>query len=188
MARRRAGDRPRGRGRAHGCGGARRTGTAFARFRAESHAEDLYISAGSPKDPEVAKFDDELERLPQVERAGRVAAMMLGPLDLDIQSPYHFAGTDNRYGNTIDRPNVVSGRRPNPERADEVLVNRAMANGLHLKVGDTLDWLAFTPAQTEVAHINPADGEKVHLKVVGIGSIRTRSSRPRSTTRCSSST
>ncbi len=149
--------------------GARRTGTAFARFREASHAEDLYISAGSPKDPDVAKFDDELEALPMVERAGRIAAMILGPADLDIQSPYHFAGTDGRYGNTIDRPNVVRGRRPNPERANEVLVNRAMAKALDLDVGDTLDWLAFTAAQTERENIDPADGEKVHLKVVGIG-------------------
>jgi ABC-type lipoprotein release transport system permease subunit len=149
--------------------GARRTGTAFARFRAASHAEDLYISAGGPGDPEVAKLDDELEALPQVERAARVAAMVLGPLDLDIKSPYHFAGTDDRYGNTLDRPNLVSGRRPNPARANEVLVNRAMARANHLEVGDTLDWLAFTPAQTEVARIKPSDGEKVHLKVVGIG-------------------
>jgi ABC-type lipoprotein release transport system permease subunit len=149
--------------------GARRTGTAFARFRAASHSEDLYISAGGPSDPMVAKFDDDLEKLPQVERAGRVAAMVLGPPDLNIQSPYHFAGTDGRYGNSIDRPNVVSGRRPNPDRANEVLVNRAMAKRAHLKVGDTINWLAFTPGQTEVEHINPADGQKVHLKVVGIG-------------------
>lgn len=149
--------------------GARRTGTAFERFRAESHSEDLYISAGGPNDPGAARFDTELERLPQVERAGRVAAMIIGPPDLDVQSPYHFAGTDGRYGNSIDRPNVVSGRRPNPERADEVLVNRAMAKALHLEVGDTLDWLALTAAQTEVPEINPADGEKIHLKVVGIG-------------------
>lgn len=149
--------------------GARRTGTAFERFRAESHSEDLYISAGSPKDPEVAKFDDELEALPQVERAGRIAAMIIGPLDLNVQSPYHFAGTDNRYGNTIDRPNVQSGRRPNPQRAEEVLINRAMANAHHLQVGDTLDWVALTAAQTEQEVINPADGEKIHMKIVGIG-------------------
>ena len=35
--------------------GARRTGTAFERFRAESHADDLYISAGGPSDPDVAE-------------------------------------------------------------------------------------------------------------------------------------
>lgn len=149
--------------------GARRTGTAFARFREASHADDLYISAGGPGDPDVAKFDDELEALPQVEAAGRIAAMILGPLDLDIQSPYHFAGTDPRYGNAIDRPNVVSGRLPNPKRANEVLINRAMAKAHDFEVGDTLDWLAFTPGQTEVETIKPEDGEKVHLKVVGIG-------------------
>jgi ABC-type lipoprotein release transport system permease subunit len=151
--------------------GARRTGTAFERFRAESHSEDLYISAGSAKDPDVAKFDDELEALPQVERAGRVAAMnVYSPdPDLNVQTPYQFAGIDRRYGNAIDRPNVVSGRRPNPKRPDEALINRALARASHLGVGDTLDWIALTTAQTEQADIKPSDGEKVHLKVVGIG-------------------
>ena len=149
--------------------GARRTGTAFSRMREANHAEDLYISAGGPNDPATARFDDELEALPQVEAAGRIAAMVLGPADLDIQSPYHFAGVDARYGNAIDRPNVVSGRRPDPKRPNEVLVNRAMAKAANLEVGDTLDWLAFRPDQVEVENVNPADGEKVHLKVVGIG-------------------
>ena len=89
--------------------------------------------------------------------------------DVNVQTPYQFAGTDARYGNAIDRPNVVSGRRPNPDRADEVLVNRALAKAVHLEVGDTLDWIALTTAQTEQADIKPADGEKIHLKVVGIG-------------------
>ena len=50
--------------------GARRTGTAFDRFREASHADDLYISAGSPRDPEVAALRRRARGAPHG-RAGR---------------------------------------------------------------------------------------------------------------------
>lgn len=150
--------------------GARRTDTAYRRFLAASRAEDVYI-AGDRYSAEMASFFDDLERLPEVESAGGVAAMILVPPGGSLASAYHFAGLDARYGSTVDRPNLVAGRQPRADRADEVLVNRAMATAQNLRVGSTLDWATFTNDQLETSDGPPdaSTGLPVHLRVVGIG-------------------
>jgi putative ABC transport system permease protein len=165
--------------------GARRTATAYPRFLAQAHAEDLYISTGPPYDPEQVQFSREVAQLPQVEVAAPVAAPIVVPPSFTIFtdklgrhvggcaagcSPYHFAAVDRRYGNTIDRPNVLSGRRPRPDRVNEVLVNRAMAKAYDLDVGDTMSWRAFSEGATDqTGRIRRSDGTQLHLQVVGIG-------------------
>jgi ABC-type lipoprotein release transport system permease subunit len=147
--------------------GARRTATAFDRFVEQGHAEDLYFSIGRPTDPEMQRVAKEIEALPQVEAASSVAAMTV--YDRDLESPYHFAGIDERYGNAIDRPNVVEGRRPDPARVDELFVNRAFARQAHVGPGDTIDMYAFEPKEIEVANPKASDATKVHMRIVGIG-------------------
>jgi putative ABC transport system permease protein len=147
--------------------GARRTATAFDRFLEQGNAEDLYFSIGRPTDPEMQQAAAEIEALPQVEAASSVAAMVV--FDRSIEAPYQFAGIDGRYGNTIDRPNVLEGRRPDPDRADEVLVNRTFARAADVGAGDTIEMYAFEPREIEVANPKASDATKVRLKVVGVG-------------------
>jgi ABC-type lipoprotein release transport system permease subunit len=149
--------------------GARRTDTAFDRFREQGRAQDLYFSAGPPSDPEVRRMLDEIEQLPQVEAAGRVAPMNVYGLEMPDTIPYQYAAVDGRFGRTIDRPNVVDGRRPRPDRADEILVNRAMARALDLRVGDVVEWFSFRPEEIEVAEPKLEDATRVRLRVVGVG-------------------
>jgi len=150
--------------------GARRTDTAYERFLAVSRAEDVYI-AGDRYSPEATAFFDELEHLPQVVSGGGVAAMIVVPPSGSLASPYHFAGLDRRYGHTIDRPKIIRGRLPRIDRADEVLVNQAMARVHHLRVGSTVDWTTFTTAQSEDPEFKGdlSVGMPVHLRVVGVG-------------------
>ncbi|MDQ1499528.1 MAG: putative transport system permease protein [Actinomycetota bacterium] len=147
--------------------GARRTDTAYPRFLQQSGAEDVLL-AGGFADPAATAFLHDLEQVPQVAAAGPVGAMILLPPDGSLQTPYHFAGMDTRYGDTVDRPNLLSGRRPDPDGADEVLVNRTMARERHLRVGSTIDWTAYAP-QDEGPDSALVGGEPVHLRVVGIG-------------------
>jgi ABC-type lipoprotein release transport system permease subunit len=147
--------------------GARRTATAFDRFLAQGHAEDLYFSIGRPTDPEMMQAAHEIEALPQVEAASSVAAMVV--YERALEAPYQFAGIDERYGNAIDRPNVVQGRRPDPDRADELLVNRTFAREADVGAGDTIDMYAFEPSEIEVASPKQSDATKVRMKIVGVG-------------------
>jgi ABC-type lipoprotein release transport system permease subunit len=150
--------------------GARRTDTAYRRFLTTSRAEDVYL-AGDRYSPEAEAFFADVEGLPQVAAAGGVAAMILLPPDGSLTTPYHFAGLDRRYGSTIDRPKLVGGRLPRPDRADEVLVNRAMAATWKLHVGSTVDWVSFTTDQLDNPNgrIDLSQGAPAHLRVVGIG-------------------
>ncbi len=153
--------------------GARRTQTAFPRFLKASHAEDAYVGLGAPTDHDSAAFADQLDELPQVAASARIAAVVIVPGDGTLPAPYHFAGVDDRYGSTVDRPNILAGRRPDPSRADEVLINQAMARQRHLHVGSTLDWYVLKSANQLSGDLQLSDipriGERVHLKVVGIG-------------------
>lgn len=161
--------------------GARRTGTAYQRFLATSQAEDVFIAGLNPGDRDAAKVEAEMERLPQVVAASPVAAMILieagdarpalRPGLTGAVGPYHFAGVDRRYGDSIDRPNVVAGRRPRPDRAEEVMVNRALARAASLSVGDTIDLATITTEQANTPGFVPrkANTTPVHLRVVGIG-------------------
>jgi hypothetical protein len=149
--------------------GARRTDTAYGRFLAQGNAEDVYFSIGPPSDPAVRRMLAEIERLPEVEVVGHVAAANVYGLEMPDTIPYQYAAVDARYGREIDRPNVVEGRRPRPGRADEVLVNRAMARRLDLEVGDIARWLAFEPEEIEVEAPDLSDATRVRLRVVGIG-------------------
>jgi ABC-type lipoprotein release transport system permease subunit len=147
--------------------GARRTATAFDRFLDQGNAEDLSFSIGRPTDPEMQQAIKEIEALPQVEAASSVAALVV--YDRNLEAPYQFAGIDGRYGNTIDRPNVLEGRRPDPDRADELLVNRTFARQAHVGAGDTIDMYAFEPREIEVANPKVSDATKVRMKIVGVG-------------------
>jgi ABC-type lipoprotein release transport system permease subunit len=149
--------------------GARRTGTAYDRFLRDGRAEDVYLGGPAPTDPKGAEFYDDLERLPQVQSLARIAAMIVIPAEGDYSTPYSFAGLDDRYGTDVDRPNIVEGRRPDPTRADEVLVNRAMVKERHVEVGSTIDWVALSAEQANSPGVpNPAKADHVHLKVVGV--------------------
>jgi hypothetical protein len=147
--------------------GARRTSTAYDRMLEQGNAEDLSFSIGRPTDPEMQAAVQEIEALPQVEAASSVAALVV--YDRNLEAPYQFAGIDGRYGNTIDRPNVLEGRRPDPDRADELLVNRTFARQAHVGAGETIDMYAFEPREIEVANPKVSDATKVRMKIVGVG-------------------
>ena len=150
--------------------GARRTGTAYQRFLVASHAEDVYLGGPSPASPVMARLDRDIERLPEVAAASPIAAMLLLTSDRSLATPYHFAGLDGRYGTTIDRPNIVAGRRARPDQPQEVVINRAMASAHHLRVGGATDWVTFSTSQADNPEFDPstAKGIPVHLRVVGI--------------------
>jgi len=158
--------------------GARRTDTAYPRFLQSSRAEDVVLG-GVDVSPDALALFRRLKRLPQVAAAAPVGAMIIFAEGTDISeshrhfargldTPYHFAGADRSYGDTIDRAKVIAGRRPDPASSDEVLVNRAMVRQLRLRVGGTFRGRAWSPAVDQTGD-NPPPGVPVRLKVVGVG-------------------
>lgn len=110
--------------------GARRTSTAWERFRAETLADDAFVSIPSRPEPEVA---DELAAMPGVIDAASfvyVAVTLPGATEGGA-----FAATDDRLMRTVQRGRVLEGRRADPSRADEIVVNPVMASAAQVAVG-----------------------------------------------------
>jgi hypothetical protein len=142
--------------------GARRTDTAVDRFVAYSHPGQGVVIADRASYPRIA-------RLPQIE------ASTLGTrLALALTGEHAGEGALNEIGvDDLDfsRPIILAGRTPNPERSDEVVINSAAAEHVHMRVGSLLRFRAFGPEQAQelLRGTNaPPTGPSVTVRVVGI--------------------
>ena len=141
--------------------GARRTDSAYPRFLRASNASDVLVS---PVGTGLAGYYRALARLPDVAVLATVAALnTLAPVQLA-------APADRRFGHVVDRPKVLTGRLPRPDRAGEAALDQNAAATLHLHVGSTLAMEAIRSDMPPP----PADARKLRERVVGI--VVTRSS------------
>ncbi len=173
-----------------GVAGARRTASAYERFRQEHRAYDVIAlvdcgalpddtaSSGSP----TAGCIDELRRLPSVaglavvdQLAGYIATAdgrsvqpmaddpcYSGPGRVDV-----LGDRAGRFGIELNETRIVAGRRADPSAVDEVVLSKSTADRLGLGPGSTLQLSLFDGADCQD---DPADwGPPVSLRVVGIG-------------------
>src|SRR4051812_10434701 len=121
---------------------ARRTDTAYQRFLASSSPSDASITESSDfltKDLDL----DQVAALPEVERSARASFLFfLGRTadgrrlsQIDFQP---LATTRGALGTTLDRWKVLEGRRFDPDKVDEVMLDYETARSLHLGVGDEM--------------------------------------------------
>ena len=151
--------------------GARRSSTAYERFRRETLAADLDVA---PSNPDPARFEA-VRRLPEVEAMARTAYPFIRPRGSDLYPYLDFlvvVGPDGHLGTDIDRPRVVDGRMPNPSRADEVAVIERFAAERGLSVGDRVAFESYAPDQVEALFGSGDAGEPagpvVNLTVTGV--------------------
>jgi ABC-type lipoprotein release transport system permease subunit len=157
--------------------GARRTETAYPRLLEATLAEDLQVGVGSYAD-EHPGYIDQVRRLPQVSDLGLASVAFLAPdLGPGPASPGRWdvvpvISTDGRFGWTVARPLILAGRRPDPARAEEVVLSESLARRLRLRPGDTLRLRAFTWEQGEQllrGELAAPTGPVFALQVVAIG-------------------
>ena len=110
--------------------GARRTATVWERFRAETLADDAFVSIPSRPEPEVA---DELAAMPGVIDA--TSFVYLAVTLPGVAEGGAFAAADDRLMRTVQRGRVVEGRRVDPHREDEIVINPAMASAARVGAG-----------------------------------------------------
>jgi ABC-type lipoprotein release transport system permease subunit len=157
--------------------GARRTETAYPRLLKATRAEDVHVNVGGFGE-EHPGFIDRLRRLPQVADMGMASVALMVP-DMGPQPPRYSAldrfaaimSADGRAGWTINRPLILSGRRPDPERPDELGLSESLARRWRVRPGDTVRLRALAPEQL-VPAISGAlltpKGPAFDLKVVAI--------------------
>ncbi len=141
--------------------GARRTDTALARLRAETHAADAVVFAsqtGVPH-PDWSKL---MER-PEVADLA-VWDLMFGDGGL------LFVSDDGVWGDRVTRPNVTEGREWDPTAPDEVIVTPEVAEFVPL--GSTFTFRPFASDQPE--NEPSPTGPLVTFRVVGVGTTVNR--------------
>jgi hypothetical protein len=144
-------------------GGARRTSTAYDRLLAKSKAphEVLFVTKNLPQ---IEAF---LRRASSVDHFDRAAGMV------GRRAPQQdWYSLDAFYNGSLFPETVLErGRRPNFDRADEVLTTVRTAKNAGLDIGDEVTFAAYDAAQTEDLLENPwlqPAGPRVSVKVVGI--------------------
>ena len=129
--------------------GARRSDSAYGRFRAWAHDSDIGVSGCEcePGDEEAAEqlraAFTELRRAPFVIDSARISFAELVPElpDGTVASVIAFLpviDVEDRLGREFPRVKLLHGRLPNPAAADEVAIGILDAERFHLSVGDEL--------------------------------------------------
>lgn len=145
----------------------RRADSAFDRFRSWSNAADIQLFTGA------ARLDAEaIQQLPEVAWAYEVRFVwMVGENGESALDPIYTLGA----GYTeVDRPKVLDGRRPHPDRADEAAISPVAARKNNLSVGSTVTLRALAPEQLENAFSgeNPEpEGPALTFHIVGIEAV-----------------
>lgn len=150
--------------------GARRTDTAYERYLERADAEDVVITEFGPNNPQFQVILDAIGAMHSVERVAATVPLLALPHDQDIRFRDFEAGMDETFLYDMDRPKVVAGRLPDPDRPDEVFVNREAEARLGLGVGDTLELRAMTaPEYYGGGVVDESVGEWRRFTVTGIG-------------------
>jgi MacB-like periplasmic core domain len=148
--------------------GARRTASAYERYQRANAVSDLSVNSAIGEPTEL------LERtadLPEV-RSAQTYVAFNALIDRDPSRFFEAVGSvDGRYLDQ-DRLGVVSGRLPDPDDPDEVIVNEVAADLYGLHTGDTLEVDFFTDEQVEDPSLDPATAPAaLHAepRITGIG-------------------
>lgn len=146
-------------------GGARRASTGWERFRADTLAPHALFSI-----PRSAPGGFErVAGLPSVEL---VAPFSYTPVVPARMRPGFaggsFVGLTDAFGSSLYRPRILAGRRPLAGRADEVTMNRAMAEGAGLRVGQRVTLVSgFDP--TALTDLGPVTIVGLHVGAFDLG-------------------
>lgn len=149
--------------------GARRTASAYPRFREAGQALDVvFIHFGDP---------EHVFEVPGVTSAATYFAFVAGAVDAEGRPDPRFANMNAEVAGSFDglyfsrdRFAVTKGRMPDPSRTDEVAVNEHLA-AMGVGLGDRYTIGVFDPAQEDAVHSDapPPPVDVLEVTVVGIG-------------------
>ena len=126
--------------------GARRTHSAPARFLRNDRTADVTVSVNAL---DSLRGVDAVAHLPQVRDGSVNAAMAAYPYSGAGAFMPVFAPVDGQTGVTTSRGLLLAGRRPDPRRADEIMLSEGHARILNAHVGDRIRLATFNKLQAQ---------------------------------------
>jgi hypothetical protein len=155
--------------------GARRSSTAYERFREETRAADLDIAFDGEPTVDIDEAKARVGALPDVTVVTQTAFPFIVPAGSGFYPYLDFlaiVGLDDEFGSTIDRPRLVDGRMPDAERPEEIAVLADYGRKAGVRVGDELAFESFAPEQLmplfDTGDAGPPAGPEVDLVVTGV--------------------
>src|SRR5438270_9658020 len=148
--------------------GARRTDTAYARFLRTTRAVDIIVT---PNPPDAVAHRREIARLPDV-AATTLVTLATGRMELPsgravrVPDVFPLVSADGRFGTSLNKMKILSGRSPDQRRPDEVAVSCTIADRYGIHLGDTLG-IALTGLEPFSSSSAPAK-RTVPVRVVAI--------------------
>ena len=151
--------------------GARRTDSAFERLHEASRGADAIVFATYDEvfDADWAPILED----PAVEAAGTFA---LAPVALELPGigEAFLLPPSGELNVGTEVPVMADGRRPDPDRADEIWINQAAADELDLSVGDSLDLHSYLDIEAFFGDTEDArPGPSFPVTITGIGKVPT---------------
>jgi ABC-type lipoprotein release transport system permease subunit len=146
--------------------GDRRTQSAYHRLNEATLAAHASVEV-SPD------YFDEIAALPSVENVAPASFLFVEVPGLEDEDVLSLAPVDERWNRLIDQPLLVDGRRPAPDRIDEMMIDSRTAERLGIDVGQQLTLTSLAPTQLEplIAGEDPGQpaGPAIDVTVVGTG-------------------
>lgn len=150
--------------------GAQRADSAFERFAATSRTATHRLQYGSLED-----IDDEVMRRLLADPSVEAAVPLYFTVALSEDSEYDIgvvSSPDPGLLRDVDKPRLLDGRLPNPDAADEVVINEFLSRTMGVGVGDRVTMSTFTAEQlAEQAFGEELAGPTLELEVVGLGRL-----------------
>jgi ABC-type lipoprotein release transport system permease subunit len=132
--------------------GARRSSTAYDRFRQETFASDLDVAIlDGSEGVDIDVLASRARRLPGVAAIGRNDYPFVVPAGSGAYPYLDFLAVASRDDATraFDVPRVVEGRMPDPEDPHEVSILDTYAEEAGLAVGDQVEFESYAPGQMD---------------------------------------
>jgi len=144
--------------------GARRTSTAYGRWRKATAAPDAIVF-GTQVGQDNTDYTPVL-KLPEVVAGGQFLLAQVGLAGLHIGS---LPPGDTQLYRTVARPLIREGRMPRPGRLDEIVVNHLAAKKLHLHIGQHVTMNSALDIQAFYGLAPDDTGPRQAATIVGIG-------------------
>lgn len=150
--------------------GAQRADTAFERFAATSRTATHRLQYSSVED-----IDAEVMRRLRAEPSVEAAVPLYFTVAFSEDSEYDIgivSSPDPDLFRDVDKPRLLDGRLPDPDAADEVVINEFLSRTMGASVGDRVTLSTFTAEQlAEEAFGEEMAGPTLELTVVGVGRL-----------------
>jgi hypothetical protein len=161
--------------------GAQRTASVITRSARSSNAEDLSFGPDIPSTPPAW---NDVDALPGIATIGTARGLVAVPIvrgrpDFTWLNGLTVFPVDDRLLRSINRPQMLAGRLPRPDRQREVFIDETFARRHHLHVGQHILLQVLSGPELEAAR-SPADipaGRGLDVLVTGVGRLRDEATR-----------